>query len=195
MATTISAKPAAWRVPDNVGRAVHCMTLDETRDLLKPTLLQYPKSRRASMKEVWFPGADSDVGGGYFNDALARVTLAFMWKNWDCALAAQQLTSLQWRNDLVAQYSTTAGPPWLRHQQPGFTASVGGASPRTLAPCTGEAPRVHPGVDQFVQHGGLQFCIESAGFPPARTVSFPVYQPLAYPGADRVERYDTTTCN
>lgn len=193
VATNISAKASAWRVPDNVGRAVHCLALDETRDLFKPTLLQYPKSRRTAMKEVWFPGAHCDVGGGYFHDALARVPLDFMWKSWDGAIAAQQLPSLPWRSELAAQYSTTAGLPWLRHQQLGITASIGGASPRELAPCTGDIPRVHPSVEQFVQNGGLQFCIEGPGFPPACTISNSVYQPLAYPGSELVEPYEATT--
>ena len=193
VATSIPAKSAAWRVPDTVGRAVHCMALDETRDLFTPTLLQYPKSRSSAMKEVWFPGAHSDVGGGYFNDALARVTLNFMWNNWDSALAAQDLPSLQWRLELAAQYTATGGLPWLRHQELGATADLGGVSPRDLEPWNGGLPRVHPSVEQFVQHGGLQFCVEGEGFPPQCQVSARVYEPLAYPGPDSVELYDATT--
>jgi uncharacterized protein (DUF2235 family) len=192
VATSVSAKPAAWRVPDSVGRALHCMALDETRNLFTPTLLQYAKSRSTEMKEVWFPGGHSDIGGGYYNDALARVTLNFMWKNWDSALAAQQLTGLTWRNDLAAQYVSTQGLPWLRHQELGFTANAGGVGPRDLTPSIGGLPRVHSSVEQFVQHGGLQFCVQGDGFPPECTISAPVYQPLAYPGADKVELYDAT---
>jgi|GEM_PF-6887509 len=145
------------------------------------------------MKEVWFPGAHSDVGGGYFNDALARVTLNFMWQNWVTALAAQSLPELGWRTELVAQYSTMQGLPWLRHQELGLTADLGGVSPRNLEPWNGGLPRVHPSVEQFVQHGGLQYCVEGDGFPPQCQISSPVYQPLAYPGPDQVEFYDATT--
>ena len=190
--TNVPAKAADWKVPATVGRAVHCMALDETRDLFVPTRLQYPKGRSSEMKEVWFPGAHSDVGGGYFYDALSRVVLDFMWKNWDSALAAQGLSALTWRTDLAAQYVATDGLPWLRHQELGLTADLGGVSPRDLTPCTGGLPRVHPSVDQFVQHGGLQFCTEGEGFPPACVISAQVYQPLAYPGADQVELYDST---
>lgn len=193
VATSVSAKPTAWRVPDNVGRAVHCMALDETRDLFTPTLLQYPKTRAAEMKEVWFPGDHSDIGGSYFHNALARVTLKFMWKNWDSALAAQQLTGLVWRSELAAQSVATQGLPWLRHQALGLTAKTGGVSPRNLTPCTGDKPRVHPSVEQFVQQGGLQFCEEGKGFPPECLISSPVYQPIAYPGAANVELCDSTT--
>jgi uncharacterized protein (DUF2235 family) len=191
--TNVPAKAADWKVPVTVARAVHCMALDETRDLFVPTRLQYPKSRSAEMKEVWFPGAHSDVGGGYYHDALSRVALNFVWNNWDSALESQSLPALNWRTDLAAQYAATDGLPWLRHQELGLTADLGGVSPRDLTPCTGGLPRVHPSVEKFVQHGGLQFCVEGEGFPPACTISAPVYQSLAYPGADQVELYDSTT--
>jgi uncharacterized protein (DUF2235 family) len=192
VSTSVSAKAASWRIPDTVGRAVHCLSLDETRDLFIPTLFQYPKNRAAQIKEVWFPGGHSDVGGGYFHNALARVTLKFMWASWDSALAAQLLTSLMWRTELAAQSVATQGLPWLRHQELGLTASAGGVSPRQLTPCTGDKPRVHPSVEQFVQNGGLQFCVEGEGFPPICAISSPVYQPLAYPGADNAELYEST---
>ncbi|HEX2854034.1 MAG TPA: DUF2235 domain-containing protein [Opitutaceae bacterium] len=193
VATSISAKPTAWRVPDTVARCVHCLAIDETRNSFTPTLLQYPKNRSADMKEVWFPGCHSDIGGSYYHDALARQTLKFVWKNWDSALASQQLTGLQWRSELWAQYVSTLNLPWLRHQEGGFTAKVGGVSPRDLTPCSGGKPRVHPSVEEFVQRGGLQFCVEGEGFPPECVISSPIYQPAAYPGAGGVEIYDDTT--
>lgn len=193
VATNVSAKPAAWRVPDTVGRAVHCMALDEMRNVFTPTLLQYPKSRSTDMKEVWFAGSHSDIGGSYYHDALARLPLKFLWKNWESALVAQQLTGLLWRTELAAQYVSTQGLPWLRHQAEGFTAKVGGVSPRDLTPCTGEPPKIHSSVEEFVQRGGLQFCIEGEGFPPECVISAPVYQPAAYPGAAQVELYDSAT--
>ena len=190
--TNVPATPADWVVPVTVGRTVHCMALDENRNLFVPTVLSYPPERSAAMKEVWFPGAHCDVGGGYYCDALSRVALNFMWQNWNSALAAQNLQPLTWQAELAAQYVATAGLPWLRHQQTGLTSDLGGVSPRTITPCNGGLPRVHPSVDQFVQHGGLQFCVEGDGFPPDCVISSPVYQPLAYPGADKVELYDST---
>ena len=190
--TNVPSTPADWVLPATVARAVHCMAMDENRNLFVPTLLSYPPERSSTVKEVWFPGAHSDVGGGYYHDALSRVALRFIWKNWDSALAAQNLPALTWRSDLAAQYVSTDGLPWLRHQASGLTADLGGVSPRVLTPCNGGRPRVHPSVEQFVQHGGLQFCIEGDGFPPVCTISSPVYQPLAYPGADQVELYDST---
>lgn len=190
--TNVPGTAADWVVPATVSRTVHCMALDENRDLFVPTLLSYPPERSAAIKEVWFPGAHSDVGGGYYCDALSRVALAYIWKNWDSALAVQKLPALTWRTDLAAQFVATDGLPWLRHQATGLTAELGGVSPRTITPCNGGLPRVHPSVENFIQHGGLQFCVEGDGFPPDCVISAPVYQPLAYPGADQVELYDST---
>ena len=106
----------------------------------------YPPERSAAMKEVWFPGAHSDVGGGYYCDALSRVALDYIWKNWNSALAAQNLPALTWQTDLAAQFVATDGLPWLRHQATGLTVDLGGVSPRTLTPCNGGLPRVHPSV-------------------------------------------------
>jgi len=191
--TNVPATPADWIVPPTVARTVHCMALDENRNLFVPTGLSYPPERAAAMKEVWFPGAHSDVGGGYYHDALSRVALDYVWKNWNSALAVQNLAPLTWRDDLAAQFVTTDGLPWLRHQATGLTSDLGGVSPRTLTPCNGGRPRVHPSVENFVQHGGLQFCVEGDGFPPDCVISSPVYQPLAYPGAASVELYDSTS--
>ncbi len=192
VATSLSAKPADWRVPDSVARAVQCLALDETRELFTPTLLQYPKSRAGQMKEVWFPGAHSDVGGGYYNDALARVTLDFMWNCWEGALAAADLPALVWQLELAKQYTATDGLPWMRHQVVGLTADLGGVAPRDLEPWNGGPPRVHPSVERFIQQGGLQYCVEGAGFPPQCQVTAGVYNPLAYPGPDSVQLYDAT---
>ena len=190
--TNIPSKAADWKVPASVAHAVHCMSLDETRNLFVPTLFSYPKSRGADMKEVWFPGAHSDVGGGYYHDALSRVALDYMWKNWASAVAAQNLAPVNWQADLATQCVATDGLPWLRHQTTSGATTLDGFSPRDITPCTGDLPRVHPSVENFVQHGGLQFCVEGEGFPPDCVISSPIYQPAAYPGADKVELYDST---
>ena len=172
-----------------VGHVVHCVALDEERNLYAPSLLLDPG--RPNVKEVWFPGCHSDVGGGYFHDALGRLTLDFMWRNWNAALATQGGAPLAWRAAAVARYTDMAGLTWLRHSEGGLLAKLG-LSARPCATPTGRPPRVHPTVERFVQEGGLFFAVEGEGFPPATRVSGPVYAPPAYPGATGVELYDRT---
>lgn len=190
VATSLGAKPAELEPDEAVGQVVHCVALDEERNLYRPALLQRA-GQAPNVKEVWFPGCHSDVGGGYFNDALGRLALDFMWRNWDSALTAQQLPSLDWRTDEVARYTDTSQANWLRHAEGGLTAKFG-LSARACAGSGGGRPRVHPAVERFVQEGGLFFCEEGEGFPPPTRISGSVYAPPAYPGAGAVELYDRT---
>jgi hypothetical protein len=191
VATAISASDGDWAVPDTVGNVVHCLALDEARKLFAPQLLRYVPAQAANVKEVWFPGCHSDIGGGYFHDALSRLTLAFMWQNWAAALQSQGLEPLIWA-DLAAQYTDLTDLPFLRHSVAGVTAQIGGTVPRNCVTFDGTKPKVHQIVGKFIQEGGLQYCEEGDGFPPECRISGPVYQPAAYPGDAAVQLYDST---
>ncbi|KAF2492930.1 hypothetical protein BU16DRAFT_529186 [Lophium mytilinum] len=65
----------------------HALALDETRNAFRPTLWQMPKAdggagdgewRLREMKQCWFSGRHSDVGGGYSQRWLSDITLAWM---------------------------------------------------------------------------------------------------------------------
>lgn len=62
------------RVHATVSEAIHLVSLDERRLAFRPTLMA-PEDR---VTEVWFPGVHSDVGGGYFRDALSNITLRYL---------------------------------------------------------------------------------------------------------------------
>lgn len=53
--------------------ALHLVSLDEKRKAFQPTLMNYEPER---VNEIWFAGAHSDVGGGYFYDGLSDITLS-----------------------------------------------------------------------------------------------------------------------
>jgi uncharacterized protein (DUF2235 family) len=75
-----------------VKRACHALALDDERTTFHPVLwtelnespaktvngAQFVKDERIS--QVWFPGVHSNVGGGYPDDSLANVSLAWMMK-------------------------------------------------------------------------------------------------------------------
>ncbi len=62
-------------IADNIRRAVHLVSIDETRTPFMPSLMNY---KEGVVHEVWFPGVHSDVGGSYPEDSLARVSLHYM---------------------------------------------------------------------------------------------------------------------
>ncbi|CAM3839745.1 MULTISPECIES: phospholipase effector Tle1 domain-containing protein [Pseudoalteromonas] len=57
----------------NIDQALHCVALDEKRRAFEPTLINHQNN----VLEVWFAGAHSDIGGGYYRDGLADICLRF----------------------------------------------------------------------------------------------------------------------
>lgn len=67
-------------VLDNIEYAFHSLGLDERRASFTPTLW-YKKEGQAwpkVLRQTWFPGVHSDVGGSYDNNDLANLTLSWM---------------------------------------------------------------------------------------------------------------------
>jgi hypothetical protein len=60
----------------DVAYARHAIALDEKRDSFQPTLWQ--PNGVSDLKQVWFPGVHSDVGGGYRETGLSDGALEWM---------------------------------------------------------------------------------------------------------------------
>jgi hypothetical protein len=69
-------------VAPNVEYAFHALALDEERKAFSPTVWESPKagsgSRLKLLKQCWFPGVHSSVGGGQTDTAIANISLAWM---------------------------------------------------------------------------------------------------------------------
>jgi len=61
-------------LPKIVIKALHCVSLDEKRKAFQPTLMNHQPN---IVQEVWFAGAHSDVGGGYYRDGLSNGVLEY----------------------------------------------------------------------------------------------------------------------
>jgi uncharacterized protein (DUF2235 family) len=59
-----------------IGR--HALAIDEQRDNFVPTLWTQPIPPGTDIRQVWFPGVHSDVGGGYGQSDLAKIPLRWM---------------------------------------------------------------------------------------------------------------------
>lgn len=81
-------KPESWRFHDmslgpSVRYARQAMALDEQRASFTPTLWTDPATRAPYLnddrvKQLWFPGVHSDVGGGYAESDLSDIALKWM---------------------------------------------------------------------------------------------------------------------
>ncbi|KAF1986378.1 hypothetical protein K402DRAFT_332875 [Aulographum hederae CBS 113979] len=63
---------------NNVHNAFHALALDETRASFTPTLWSLPPGCTTNLKQIWFPGAHSSVGGSYKDTSIADLSLAWM---------------------------------------------------------------------------------------------------------------------
>lgn len=84
----------------HVDNAFHALALDERRKAFLPTLWQQDEAAKDQvLKQVWFAGAHSNVGGGYDEHGLSDITLAWMASEVDKLLAID-FDYLKLRRDL-----------------------------------------------------------------------------------------------
>ncbi|SPN99730.1 uncharacterized protein DNG_02581 [Cephalotrichum gorgonifer] len=77
---------ASLDVHPGVDYAFHALALDEWRTAFGPTLWSlHPDNKHTELRQVWFPGSHSNVGGGFEDQQIATIALAWM---------ADQLTSV-----------------------------------------------------------------------------------------------------
>ena len=63
---------------ENVENAFQALALDEHRSPFSPALWELRDNATTNMKQVWFPGVHSNVGGGYDDQEVSDITLAWM---------------------------------------------------------------------------------------------------------------------
>ncbi|MCJ1309426.1 hypothetical protein MMC25_003085 [Agyrium rufum] len=63
---------------NNIENAFQALALDEERASFSPAVWEKPVGNRTNLRQVWFPGVHSNVGGGYDDQELADITLAWM---------------------------------------------------------------------------------------------------------------------
>ncbi|MCZ6581541.1 MAG: DUF2235 domain-containing protein [Nitrospirae bacterium] len=69
-------------VPSNVGTCCHAIALDERRfsfPLTRVVQNAYTGRKQRNIREVWFRGYHSDVGGGNSNQGLSSISLTWMF--------------------------------------------------------------------------------------------------------------------
>ncbi|KAG8530838.1 uncharacterized protein KY384_004195 [Bacidia gigantensis] len=67
------------KLNDHIINAFQALALDEHRSAFRPAVWEKPSGNQTNLRQVWFPGAHSNVGGGSYPDiGLANITLAWM---------------------------------------------------------------------------------------------------------------------
>lgn len=71
----------SFALSESVSYARHALAIDESRKNFLPVMWEArPPEEGDRMKQVWFSGAHSDIGGGYYKDDLSSIPLTWMLK-------------------------------------------------------------------------------------------------------------------
>jgi hypothetical protein len=166
-------------VPSNVEHAYQALALDERRKPFDCSLWESPKpgtpSSLKTLKQTWFPGVHSGVGGGYPDTSIADVTLAWMITQLSEHLTfdpkyilRQQAQNVQYYKDNKAPVATWACGLIFRNDT-GFSNTLTGRIVRTpgdyhvIDPRTGKPTKtkltntcefIHPAVRYRIQLKG-----------------------------------------
>jgi len=125
-----------YQLSNRVRRARHALALDDERDTFHPLLWDERNEQDANrLKQVWFAGVHSDVGGGYPDDALAFVSLDWMRKE------LPELRFKQASIDEILRLKNACGPlhdsrrgigGYYRYQPRKLSAHIDPVDPTTL---------------------------------------------------------------
>jgi uncharacterized protein (DUF2235 family) len=61
-----------------IEHAFHALALDERRASFQPAVWEKARGNKTILRQVWFPGVHSNLGGGYPDQEVANITLAWM---------------------------------------------------------------------------------------------------------------------
>jgi uncharacterized protein (DUF2235 family) len=140
------------KLSPKVVRARHALALDDERTTFHPIRIDHPEDKAnkkdARVKEVWFAGVHSDVGGGYPDATLSYVPLAWMAEQVEDELRFQP-----GRIDGFRAYQSPIGPI---HDSRSGAAVMYRYGPRPIGEdekTDGGPPIVHFGVVERMLHG------------------------------------------
>ena len=94
-------------IPTNLKYAFQALALDDRRTAFSPTVWELPKGGTHALKELkqcWFAGSHSNVGGSYPDTGQADLTLAWMMQQLTKAGLTFDSGYLKWQNELHEQW-------------------------------------------------------------------------------------------
>lgn len=66
------------KLNDHILNAFQALALDEHRSAFSPAVWEKPPGNTTNLRQVWFPGVHQNIGGGYPDQEISNITLAWM---------------------------------------------------------------------------------------------------------------------
>lgn len=94
------------RLSNRIEHGFHALALDETRGHFSPTLWErHPEEQDSSdLRQVWFPGSHGNIGGGWDDQGVANINLAWMMDQLASVGCEFRDDALEKLHDLNVQY-------------------------------------------------------------------------------------------
>jgi hypothetical protein len=104
------------KVAQHVQHAFHALAIDEHRNLFSPTLWEQPDEphKLNVLKQCWFPGSHSNIGGSWPDAGISNISLAWMisqLEDTDGGILSFDPEYLNFVQDLANKYYTKVGEP------------------------------------------------------------------------------------
>lgn len=71
------------KLNNHIVNAYQALALDEHRSSFSPAVWEKPQGNTTNLRQVWFPGVHSNIGGGYPDQEMSNITLAWMMSQVD----------------------------------------------------------------------------------------------------------------
>ena len=141
------------KLPSNVIKGYHALALDESRSYFHPTVLV--PSKPEQLKQCWFRGNHSDIGGGGDNSGFANISLCWMISQLRDAVKFNQEacwyatgTGSILRYDIAKENINIMGPE--KYNSPSWWWMFGGSQKRSIGKSRPEPadPTGSPEIDR-----------------------------------------------
>jgi uncharacterized protein (DUF2235 family) len=143
--------------------ARHALSLDDERTTFHALRFDMTNETTDRIKEVWFAGVHSDVGGGYPDDALAHVPLVWMSEEAEIAqtdkAGKKTVNGLRFHPGALDRFRAQASPFGPRHDSREGLAVMFRYDPRHIADdkASGGPPVIHHSVAEKMVFGSENY--------------------------------------
>jgi hypothetical protein len=162
----------------NIQVARHALAIDDERHTFHPVL--WKQKAGLDMKQVWFPGMHSDVGGGYSDECMALVSLAWM-------IQEAQAVGLSFITSEALMIAAKANPCGEMHDSRAGAAAYYRYKPRDISALCDDAdagiPMIHRSTFQRIAEAGTGYA--PLGIPDIYAIEPPVIPPGPTPESPR----------
>lgn len=96
---------------NNIEHAFQALALDEHRAAFSPAVWEKPRGNETNLRQVWFSGVHTNIGGGYADQGQANITLAWMMSQVSSFIDFDQDYIIDEYEETVKHYEETEQKP------------------------------------------------------------------------------------